>query len=87
MAEEIIFLSKEIRNINEVGDFLIKIGEKLKNQESFNLVKEGKNVEVSPKGSVKLELEYKIKNNEKHEFEIEIEWKPSYTSENKVDVS
>ncbi|MFP4403091.1 MAG: amphi-Trp domain-containing protein [Candidatus Woesearchaeota archaeon] len=77
MAEEIIFSSKENKNIQEIGEFLTQIGEKLKNEGSFNLNKGDEKVNINPVGETKLKLKYEIENNNKHELEIEIKWKPN----------
>lgn len=87
MPEEVIFSSKEYRDIGEVADFLIQIGEKLKSQGSFNLSKGSEQVEVKPTGPAKLDLKYEIEDNEKHEFEVEIKWKPNQASAGKVNIS
>ena len=87
MEKQTIFSSKELRNKAEVGEFLIKIGEKLRTEGSFNLTKQGETINISPKGPIKLELDYKVKEGEKHELEIEIEWKPNQAQEGKVDIS
>ncbi len=74
--EEVIFSSEEPRSIEEIGDFLIQIGNKLKSQGSFNLSQGDRHIEVRPDGATKLELKYEIEDGNKHEFEVEIEWKP-----------
>jgi len=70
-----IFSSEEPRSVEEIGKFLINIGEKLVNDGSFSLRRGEEDLVITPTGIVILELEYKTKG-EKHEFEIEIEWKP-----------
>ncbi len=72
---DIIFESKEIRSSEEIGRFLISVGEKLLNTGSFTVVSGDREIEVAPSGSTKLELKYKSKGY-KEEFEIEIEWRP-----------
>ncbi len=74
-SENIIFSSEEPRSIEEIGDFLIQAGQKLKGQGFFTLTQEGQTVEIRPGGATKLELKYEIKKDHKHQFEIEIEWK------------
>ena len=87
MPENIVFSSKESRNVQEIGDFLVQIGQKLKEKRSFNLTQGQKHVQVSPSGQTRLELKYEIKGAGKHEFEIEIEWKPDAAeASEKVDI-
>ncbi len=72
-------LSKE-----EIGRYLIDIGEKLINEGSFT-VKQGENsYEIAPSGQVELEIQYKTRG-EKHDFEIEIQWIPG--KESKFEIS
>lgn len=73
--EKILFSSKEDKTPQEIGAFLIKLGEKLQSDGSFSLTQGEQVIEVHPQGPTRLELEYEIEG-EKHEFEIEIEWKP-----------
>lgn len=73
--ENIIFSSEEPRSVEEIGDFLIQAGEKLKSQGFFTLTQDDQKIEVKPGGATKLELKYEIKKDTKHQFEIEIEWK------------
>ncbi len=86
--EEVIFSSEEPRSVAEIGDFLIQAGQKLKEQGSFNLSHGEKQLEVRPEGATKLELKYEIEG-QKHQFEIEIEWKPGIggTGSGKVDIT
>jgi amphi-Trp domain-containing protein len=86
MAEKVIFSSEEPRSVEEIGDFLIQVGQKLKEQGFFTLNQGDKQVEVRPKGGTKLELKYEIEDSNKHEFEIEIEWKPGQEKA-KVDIA
>ncbi len=86
-SEEVIFSSEEPRTIQEIGDFLILAGQKLKEQGFFNLTQGDRQIEVRPDGSTKLELKYEIKGETKHQFEIEIEWKPGVGGQGgKVDI-
>lgn len=78
--EQKIFLSKQSKKADEIGEFLVQIGEKLKTQGFFNLEKEGEKIEIKPEGSTKLKLEYEIEEG-KHEFEIKIKWNPSEQGE------
>ncbi len=73
--ENIIFSSGEPRSIEEIGDFLIQAGQKLKSQGFFTLTQDDKKIEVRPGIATKLELKYEVKKDTKHQFEIEIEWK------------
>ncbi len=73
--ENIIFSSEEPRTIEEIGDFLIQAGQKLKEQGFFTLSQDDQQVEIRPGGATKLELKYEVKKDTKHQFEIEIEWK------------
>ncbi len=72
---DVVFISKESRSVDEIGRFLVTAGEKLIETGTFTVVQGGREIEVSPSGSTKLELKYKNKGY-KHEFEIEIEWRP-----------
>ncbi len=84
--EEVIFSSEEPRSVQEIGDFLILAGQKLKEQGFFNLTQGDQQIEVSPDGATKLELKYEIEG-AKHQFEIEIEWKPGAAGQGgKVDI-
>lgn len=78
-SEEVIFSSEEPRSVEEIGEFLIQAGQKLKEQGFFNLTQGDKQIEVRPDGATKLELKYEIEKGReiKHQFEIEIEWKPA----------
>ena len=69
------FYSEKYTSVRDIGQFLINIGEKLANEGSFNLQQDQQELSVSPSGSPKLEVKYKTKQG-KHEFEIEIEWRP-----------
>lgn len=71
----IIFSSEEMRSPEEIGRFLVNVGEKLQSEGSFTVVQGANDIQITPGGTTKLELKYKTKG-EKHEFEIEIEWKP-----------
>lgn len=73
--ERILFSSKEDKTPQEIGAFLMQLGEKLQTDGSFTLTQGERVIEVHPQGLTKLELEYEIEG-EKHEFEIEIEWRP-----------
>ncbi len=84
--ENILFSSKENRTTQEIGAFLIQIGEKLKNEGLFTLNQGSTTIEVHPRGPTKLELEYEVKG-EKHEFELEIEWRPNREGEGPVQVT
>lgn len=85
-SEEVIFSSEEPRTVQEIADFLILAGQKLKEQGYFNLTQGDRQVEVRPDGSTKLELKYEIEG-VKHQFEIEIEWKPGAQGQGgKVDI-
>ncbi|RQD76524.1 MAG: amphi-Trp domain-containing protein [Candidatus Syntrophonatronum acetioxidans] len=86
--EEVIFSSEEPRSVSEIGDFLIQAGQKLKEQGFFTLTSGDKQLEVRPEGATKLELKYEIEG-AKHEFEIEIEWKPGVggPGSGKVDIT
>ncbi len=74
--EEVIFSSEEPRSVQEIGDFLIQVGQKLREQGFFHLTRGEQEIEIRPTGSTKLELKYEIEGGTKHGFEIEIEWKP-----------
>ena len=71
----VIFSSKELRSAAEIGSFLVSIGEKLQADGSFTLTQGAEEFQIAPSGNTNLEIKYKTKG-EKHEFEIEIEWKP-----------
>lgn len=85
--EEVLFSSEEQRSVGEIGDFLIQVGEKLKEKGSFTLLQGEKQLEVHPAGRTKLELKYEIENGMKHSFEIEIEWKPGEDAPGKVNIT
>ncbi|UMZ73591.1 amphi-Trp domain-containing protein [Natranaerofaba carboxydovora] len=69
------FYSEEPKSTKDIGEFLKMIGEKLSNEGSFSLQQGETEHNIAPSGATKLELKYKTKQ-DKHEFEIEIEWKP-----------
>ncbi len=73
--ENIIFSSEEPRSVEEIGEFLIQAGQKLKEQGFFTLTQDEQQIEIRPGGATKLELKYEVKKESKHQFEIEIEWK------------
>ncbi|MFW6369351.1 MAG: amphi-Trp domain-containing protein, partial [Myxococcota bacterium] len=70
---DVVFSSKEPKSVEEIGRFLVTVGQKLIDSGSFTVVQAGREVDVSPSGSTRLELKYKNKGY-KQEFEIEIEW-------------
>ncbi len=74
-GSNVIFSSEGQRSVAEIGQFLVEIGEKLQAGGSFTLMQGAEELQIAPSGNTKLELKYKTKG-EKHEFEIEIEWKP-----------
>ncbi len=75
-SDEIVhFYSEKPSSVEEIGQFLINIGEKLLKEGSFNLQQGEQEFSIAPSGLVELEVKYKTKKN-KHEFEVEIEWKP-----------
>jgi len=73
--ETVHFYSEKPSSTEEIGRFLISIGEKLVQEGSFSLQQGEQEFNIAPAGAVMLELKYKTKKN-KHEFEVEIEWKP-----------
>ncbi len=85
--EEVVFSSKSLRDVEEIGDFLIQVGQKLKEQGYFTMTQGERQIEIRPKGSTKLELKYEIEDKGKHEFEIEIEWKPGVAGSEKIDIT
>ena len=88
MAAQNIFSSKEHQSVEEVGDFLLRIGQKLKEEGSFSLEKGNEKVRVKPEGSFVLELKYEIERDNDHEFEIELKWNPDKISgDEKVNIS
>ena len=72
---QVHFSSEEAKSVKEIGEFLQMIGEKLVNEGSFSLQHNDNNYTIAPDGATKLELKYQTKG-DKHEFEIEVEWKP-----------
>ncbi len=74
--EVVVFSSEEPRSVEEIAEFLIQAGTKLKQVGAFTLTQGDQTIEVRPEGSTKLELKYEIEGENKHQFEIEIEWKP-----------
>ncbi len=88
-SSEVLFSSEEAKTIQEIGDFLIQAGQKLKEQGFFNLTQGGQQVEVRPGAAPKLELKYEIEKENKHQFEIEIEWRTGMDAgkTGKVDIS
>ncbi len=84
--EEVIFSSEEPRSVQEIGDFLVTVGQKLKEQGFFSLHQGDRQVEVKPEGHTKLELKYEIEGETKHGFEIEIEWDTAKGTRGKVDI-
>jgi len=59
----------------EIGNYLVDIGQKLINEGSFTIVQGQESYEINPSGHLELEIQYKTKG-EKNTFEIEIQWKP-----------
>ena len=70
-----MFSSEEQKSVEDIAEFLIQTGQKLKEQGYFTLSQEDQQVEIRPEGAATLELKYKVKKESKHKFEIEIEWK------------
>jgi len=85
--EEVIFSSEESRGVQEIGDFLIMVGQKLKEQGYFTVHQGEKQIEIRPEGGTKLELKYEIERETKHGFEIEIEWDTAKGTAGKIDIS
>ncbi len=85
--EEVIFSSEEPRSVQEIGDFLIQIGEKLKEQGFFSLTQGEKQIKIHPEGATKLEIKYEIEDEVKHGFEVEIEWKTGSENVGRVDIT
>ena len=71
----VVFSNKETSSLAEIGRFLVSLGEELQGDGSFTLIQESEELQVAPSGNIKLELKNKTKG-EKHEFKIEINWKP-----------
>ncbi len=74
--EEVVFSTEESLSVQEIGDFLLQVGKKLKDQGYFTVTRGEEEIEVRPSGSTKLELKYEIENGREHQFEMEIEWDP-----------
>lgn len=70
-----LFSSEEQKSVEDIAEFLIQTGQKLKEQGFFTLSQDDQQVEIRPEGATTLELKYKVKKESKHKFEIEIEWK------------
>ena len=88
MVAQRVFSSKENKSVEELGDFLIHLGQRLKNEGSFSLDKGDEKVSVKPMGSVVLDLKYEIEKENVHEFEIELKWNPQKASvQGKVNIS
>ncbi len=85
--EEVVFSSEESRSVEEIGDFLVRVGMKLKEQGFFNLTQGEQQVPIRPTGATRLELKYEIEDDVEHQFEIEIEWKPQLDRGGRVDVT
>lgn len=85
--EEVIFSSEEPRSVAEIGDFLVQVGTKLKEQGYFHLVQGDQKLEVRPSGATRLELKYEIEDDVEHQFEIEIEWKRGAEEAVRVDIT
>ncbi len=85
--EEVVFRSEEPRSVEEIGEFLVRVGKRLKEKGSFGLTQGDQQVEICPSGATKLELKYEVEGGTKHQFEIEIEWKPQAGGGGKVDVT
>lgn len=66
---------EEQRSVEDIGKFLVEIGQKLAGEGSFSLSQGGQSYQVAPSGQVELEVQYKTKG-DKHTFEVEIEWWP-----------
>lgn len=79
------FSSEEPRSVEEIGRFLVSVGEKMLAQGGFTVVQGGQEFYIEPAGATKLELQYKTKG-EKQQFEIEIEWKPSAGGAGEVEI-
>lgn len=74
--DNVLFSSEEPRSVQEIGEFLITAGQKLKEHGFFNLTQGDRTLEVRPEGTTTLELKYEIAKETKHKLEIEIQWKP-----------
>jgi len=59
----------------EIGRYLVNIGQKLIEEGSFTIKQGQDSYEINPSGHIELELQYKTRG-EKNTFEIEIQWKP-----------
>ncbi len=81
MTERIIFESEQPLQTQEIWNFLIEVGQKLKEDWQFNLKKWEEDINVSPKWNTKLEVKYEIENETKHKLEFEIEWKPNQNTD------
>ena len=79
------FSSEEPRSVEEIGRFLVDVGERLLTQGGFTVVQGGQEFFVEPGGATKLELQYKSKG-DKQQFEIEIEWKPGQDGNGDVEI-
>ncbi len=79
------FSSEEPRSVEEIGRFLVNLGEKLLEQGGFTVTQGEQEYYIEPGGASKLELKYESKG-EKHQFEIEIEWKPGKAGAEEVEI-
>lgn len=66
---------EEYRSAEEIGRFLVDIGQKLAGEGAFTLTQGGQSYRIAPSGQVELEIQYKSRG-DKHTFEVEIEWRP-----------
>jgi len=83
-AKQVHINSEQALSKEEIGKYLVEVGEKLINEGSFTIKQGQQSYEIAPAGQIELEIQYKTKG-EKKEFEIEIQWKPG--KEGKFEIS
>ncbi|WP_019241405.1 MULTISPECIES: amphi-Trp domain-containing protein [Bacillus] len=83
--KNIIIDHKEKQSVEELANMLEMIAQKLKQQAKFTFVRNEKEIEVCPKGTVKTEIKYTNKGS-KHSFEIEFDWDEATIEKSKLEI-
>lgn len=78
-----IIKRKEYQSVQELAQMLEDIAAKLKAEGSFSITEGEKTTTIAPGQRLEVEIEYSTKGN-KHEFEIELEWREGSTNKSMV---
>lgn len=71
--KEVLVDFEEKMSLANAATYLETIAKKLKEEGTFTLTHNGKNIEITPSSTVELEIKVE-KVQDKHKFEIELEW-------------